>query len=88
MLRHQRGENHGVASSFTAKVTGRSRDCLTFLYFFLSLLNHNNDLSLNQPQSELDIGSWYVLQSPPSKESWKRMCKSTIISWWEQRLRG
>jgi hypothetical protein len=29
-----------------------------------------------------------VLQTPPSKHSWKALCKSRIISWWEVRLRG
>ena len=29
-----------------------------------------------------------ILNSPPSKESWKRQCKAKIISWWEQKLRG
>ena len=29
MLKHQRKEHQGVAGNFTAKVTGRSRDCLT-----------------------------------------------------------
>ena len=29
-----------------------------------------------------------ILQSPPSKESWKRLCKARVISWWEERLRG
>jgi hypothetical protein len=29
-----------------------------------------------------------ILQSPPSKETWKRQCKSKVISWWEERLRG
>ena len=29
-----------------------------------------------------------VLQSPPTKESWKRECKAKVISWWEVRLRG
>ena len=29
-----------------------------------------------------------VLQSPFRKESWNKTCKSRIISWWEQRLRG
>ena len=30
----------------------------------------------------------FILQSPPSKESWKKQCKSMVVSWWEQRLRG
>ena len=29
-----------------------------------------------------------ILQSPPSKETWKGQCKSKVISWWEERLRG
>ena len=29
-----------------------------------------------------------ILQSPPSKESWKRQCKAMVISFWEERLRG
>ena len=29
-----------------------------------------------------------VLQSPQSKESWKRLCKSKVISRWEEKLRG
>ena len=29
-----------------------------------------------------------VLQSPSSKESWKRMCKSKAVSFWEEKLRG
>ena len=29
-----------------------------------------------------------ILQSPPSKESWKKLCKANVISWWEERLRG
>ena len=29
-----------------------------------------------------------TLQTPPGKETWKRMCKAKILSWWEQRLRG
>ena len=29
-----------------------------------------------------------IIQSPPSKESWNRLCKAKVISWWEQRLRG
>ena len=30
----------------------------------------------------------FILQSPPTKETWKKKCKSKVISWWEQRLRG
>ena len=30
----------------------------------------------------------FILQSPPAKEAWKRSCKSAVISWWEERLRG
>ena len=29
-----------------------------------------------------------ILQSPPTKESWKRTCKARVISWWEDRFRG
>ena len=29
-----------------------------------------------------------VIQSPPSKDSWKRQCKSKVISQWEEKLRG
>ena len=29
-----------------------------------------------------------ILQSPPSKESWKSLCRSKVISFWEEKLRG
>ena len=29
-----------------------------------------------------------VLQSPPSKGSWKQLCKARVVSWWEDRLRS
>jgi hypothetical protein len=29
-----------------------------------------------------------TLQSPPTKQSWKSLCKAKVISWWETRLRG
>ena len=29
-----------------------------------------------------------ILQSTPSKESWKRQCKAKVMSYWEQKLRG
>ena len=29
-----------------------------------------------------------VLQSQPSKESWKRICKGRVVSWWEAKLRA
>ena len=29
-----------------------------------------------------------ILHSPPSKESWKKICKANVISRWEERLRG
>ena len=30
----------------------------------------------------------FILQTPPTKEAWKRLYKAKIISWWEKRLRG
>ena len=30
----------------------------------------------------------FILQSQPSKESWKNKCRAMVTSWWEQRLRG
>ena len=29
-----------------------------------------------------------VLQSPSTKDTWKKICKAKVISWWEHRLRG
>ena len=29
-----------------------------------------------------------ILQSPPTKEYWKRMCKASVMTWWEVKLRG
>jgi hypothetical protein len=29
-----------------------------------------------------------TLQSPPTKQTWKNLCKSKVLSWWESRLRG
>ena len=29
-----------------------------------------------------------TLQSPPSKQTWKTLCTSKILSWWETKLRG
>ena len=29
-----------------------------------------------------------VLQSPPTKDTWKKICKAKVVSWWEERLRG
>ena len=28
-----------------------------------------------------------ILQSPPSKDAWKKLCRSKVISWWENQLR-
>ena len=29
-----------------------------------------------------------ILQEPKSKESWKKQCKSAVVSFWEEKLRG
>ena len=29
-----------------------------------------------------------TLQSPPSKDPWKRLCKAKVVSWWEEKFRG
>ena len=29
-----------------------------------------------------------ILQSPPSKDYWKKLCKARVMSWWEIKLRG
>ena len=29
-----------------------------------------------------------ILQSPPAKETWKKLTKAKVTSWWEERLRG
>ena len=34
------------------------------------------------------MASLLILQYRPTKQSWKGLCKSKIISWWEIRLRG
>ena len=29
-----------------------------------------------------------ILRCPPTRESWKRLCRSKIVSWWELKLRN
>ena len=46
--------------------------------WFLPLRNISRKYDLPDPS--------VILQSPPSKDSWKSQCRSQIISWWEQSL--